>query len=385
MFETAHEQSTAQPSPTATDLSNQHPSSESRLDPYSGNWTIFAPQRTERPDEFVDQAPTIKTDVACPFCRGNEAITPPAVWARHIPETARLFRNVTCCEEEEEPWSVRVVPNKYPAVGDLQSDSKTAFDSGAGRRDSGLFQSGCVSGGHEVIIESPRHFHSLTQLDIAEIDLVFQAYRDRIKHYRSIEGIQYINVFKNVGYDAGASLTHSHSQLVALNQIPRPVERIVERMSHHRASTGCCLRCDVIRAERKAKERMIACDETVIAYCPFASQLPMMVRVTTLEHQSHFENLDDRALESVSRMVFRVISWLEKIRPGTAYNYCLNTCPPGVNDPSDSFHWSIDIFPRMSHVAGFEWSSGCMINPVLPEAAAAMFRKCAAANSPRRR
>ncbi len=116
---------------------------------------------------------------------------------------------------------------------------------------------------------------------------------------------------------------------------------IVERMSHHRAATGCCLRCDVIRAERKAKERVIACDETTIAYCPFASPLPMMIRVTTLEHQPHFEDLNDRTLESVSRMVFRVISWLEQIRPGTAYNYCLNTRPRGRGSRR-----SVSLVPR---------------------------------------
>ncbi len=153
----------------------------------------------------------MKTDVQCPFCRGNEAITPPAVWSRHIPETARLFGAVSCCDEEEdELWSVRVVPNKYPAVGMLPSDAKSADDqtlrnSHSPTHGHSLFQRSGIAGGHEVIIESPRHFHSLTQLDIAEIDLVFQAYRDRIRHYRAMEGVRYINVFKNVGLDAGAS------------------------------------------------------------------------------------------------------------------------------------------------------------------------------------
>ncbi|QDT02287.1 Galactose-1-phosphate uridylyltransferase [Rubripirellula lacrimiformis] len=356
----------------------QAAASETRLDPFSGQWSIFAPQRTERPDEFVEHRPTIKTDVACPFCRGNESETPPAVWSKHIPETARLF-SADDGPADYEDWSVRVVPNKFPAVDSIDETSTAPST-----RPSALFQSNAVTGGHEVIVESPRHFHSLTELDIAEIDLIFQAYRDRIRHYRNVAGVQYVSVFKNVGRTAGASLSHSHSQLIATDRIPQPVASVVENMGRHRANTGCCLRCDVVRAERKAKERVVACDETVIATCPFASQLPMLVRVTTLKHQACFEDLGDRELESVSRMVYRVITWLEQLRPGTAYNYCLHTKPPGIVDPSDSFHWYIDIFPRMSQVAGFEWGSGCMINPILPEEAAASLRKCSASRNPRR-
>lgn len=394
MFETANKQMVTGP-PTldesprpqilpTTDEVN-HKSSETRLDPMTGSWTIFAPLRTERPDDFVDQQPAIKTDVECPFCKGNEATTPPAVWTAKIPETVRLLDSHLECINDD--WSVRVVPNKFPAVDQSESGPTDASDGrerSSNRRESQFFRREPINGGHEVIIESNRHVHSLTQLDMAEIELVFKAYQDRLKHYRDVDGIRYTSIFKNVGRSAGASLTHSHSQLVATDRLPRGIENLCERMRRHRAETGCCLRCDLIRAERKAKERVIACDETMIAFCPFASHLPMLVRVTSVGHQSCFEDLRGHELESVARMVYRVISWLEKIRPGTAYNYCLNTRPPGFNDPTDSFHWSMDIFPRMTMVAGFEWSSGCMINPMLPESAAAMFRRCAAAEDPRR-
>ena len=109
----------------------------------------------------------------------------------------------------------------------------------------------------------------------------------------------------------------------------------------------------------------------------------MLVRVTTLDHEGCFENLDDGQLESVSRLVGRVVSWLEKLRPGTAYNYCLQTRPPAMDDTHDSFHWWIDIFPRMTQVAGFEWSSQCMINPILPEDSASKLCACARAEDPR--
>ncbi len=387
MFETAHKQVVESPTPSQSPASQtaQLNVAESRLDPLSGDWTIFATERSKRPDDFIDQVPGVKTDVECPFCQGNESTTPPAVWVGQIPETARILGSISDCDESPiDDWSVRVVPNKYPALNDICEAEMDSFRVSPSHRDSNLFRSQPICGGHEVIIESRRHVKSLTQLDMAEIDLVFQAYRDRLKHYRSMPGIAYTNVFKNVGRTAGASLTHAHSQLIATDRMPRIVESRVDRMRRHRAETGCCLSCDLLRAERKAKQRVVACDDTLIAYCPFASHLPMLVRLTTLEHQACFEDLGDRVLESVSRMVYRVITWLERLRPGTAYNYYINTRPPGIKDPTDSFHWSLDIFPRMTQVAGFEWSSGCMINPVFPETAAAMYRKCVSAENPRR-
>ena len=124
-------------------------------------------------------------------------------------------------------------------------------------------------------------------------------------------------------------------------------------------------------------------DDALVAHCPFASRLPMMVSVTTLEHQACFEDLSAKAVESVSRLVVRVVSWLESILPGASYNYCLHTRPPAADATRDSYHWSIEIFPRLTRIAGFEWSSQCMINPVLPEVAAAKYRSRAVAEDPR--
>jgi UDPglucose--hexose-1-phosphate uridylyltransferase len=234
-----------------------------------------------------------------------------------------------------------------------------------------------------VIIESRHHVQSLTELDLAELQLVFRAYRDRIRYWRNVPGVSYISAFKNVGGKAGASLSHTHSQLIATDRMPVAVSTSLERMARHRATTGCCLSCDLIRGELKYKKRVVWQDRSLIAFCPFASQLPMMVRVTTLQHHACFEDLDEDCLESVARLVGRVISWLERLRPGTAYNFCLHTRPPGMSDPHDSYHWWIDIFPRMTQVAGFEWSSQCMINPIFPEDSAKRLRACARAEDPR--
>jgi len=351
---------------------------ESRLDPLTGNWTIFSPQRTGRPEEFVEDTGKVKTDVTCPFCPGNEASTPEPVWIGRISgeDSSLDILKSMASEASETDWSVRVVPNKFPAVDEIDVGKPT-------HSDSELFQCRRIGGGHEVVIESRQHVQSLTDLDLAELNLVFRAYRDRLRHWKTVPGISYVSAFKNVGGKAGASLSHSHSQLIATNSLPVAIQTSLDRMVRHRAATGCCLLCDLIRGEVKQKQRVVWHDDQLVALCPFASHLPMMVRVTTLEHQGCFEELNDDTLESVSRLVGRVVSWLERLRPGTAYNFCLHTRPPAMEDSHDSFHWWIDIFPRMTQVAGFEWSSRCMINPVLPEASASKLRACARSEDPR--
>ncbi len=327
--------SSGQPNPAAPLIER---AAESRLDPLTGNWTIFAPHRDQRPDEYVEYEEVRTKEVECPFCPGNELTTPDPVWIGRISDedsSTNILDAASLCRDQ---WSVRVVPNKFPAVN--PADTRNEL-----RHVSPLFQWSPIHGGHEVIIESRNHVQSLSQLDLAELRLVFQAYRDRMRHWRSVPGVAYISAFKNVGAKAGASLCHTHSQLIATDHMPPAISSSVARMVHHRAASGCCLQCDLIRAELKVQQRVIWRDDTLIAFCPFASYLPMLLRITTLEHQACYEELDDDVIDSVSRLVGRAVSWLEQIRPGTAYNFCLHTRPPGANDPPDSFHWSIEIFP----------------------------------------
>lgn len=391
----------AMDSMTQAEPATKHPSSpavessaHARLDIIRNSWTIFATGRDARPQEFIESEPIANGNLACPFCSGNEDQTPQPTWVGRIARTNeskfQIKTQPGATESRDGKWNVRVVPNKYPAVEPCVSTSnapavKTSQTAGGPFRSAGssLFQRAPVVGGHEVVIESRRHTRSLTDISAIEAELVFLAYRDRLLHFRSLPGVNYTCAFKNVGQRAGASLAHSHSQILATNLVPPEVERSCIRMQRHRASTGCCLMCDLVREEFRQKERIIASDELTVAYCPFASRLPMKVRVTTKQHQACFEDLDDESLRAVSRMVYRVIGWLEKLQPGASYNYCLSTQPSGIKDGSDAFHWSIDIFPRITQVAGFEWAGGSMINPVLPEVAARQYRYRAMAEDPR--
>jgi UDPglucose--hexose-1-phosphate uridylyltransferase len=166
--------------------------------------------------------------------------------------------------------------------------------------------------------------------------------------------------------------------------MPSQIRETLTRTAKYTAETGCCLQCDLIRAEMKEKTRIVSTSDSVIAFCPFASPVPMGVRITTRSHRDRFELLDDETIESVAKMLKRVASWIEQILPGAAYNVVLNSRPPAATDSERSYHWSLDLFPRISRIAGFEFGSHCMINAVMPEAAAARYRQCAAEQDPRR-
>ncbi len=375
--------------------SNREPStSELRHDWLSDRWVIIAPQRTDRPDDFArlcdpqlpppDEDPTQAT---CPFCRGHETETPPplAVYSLSGRETA-----------PGDPWLVRVVPNKFPAVNGVQSlkfpgmgvegvgnllntaridpvATAAAIESTT-RPAIDLFQARHVTGAHEVIIESPLHLCSLTQLDRCTSTLIFRAYRDRLLHWSRCLDIAYSVVFKNVGLDAGASLVHTHSQLIATNILPTDVRRAVERMELFHQTEGECLFCRMLVDELEENVRIVAQTSDFVAFCPFASRLPSLVTIVPRDHHSAFEATDDEGLEQLAWLVHRILRSIERCYPQAAYNYVLHTAPQGKRE-SPAFHWRLELFPRLTRVAGFEWGSDCFINPLPPELAASRLRR----------
>lgn len=378
--------------------SNREPStSELRHDWLSDRWVIIAPQRTERPDDFARTCDpplplTFKEDptqATCPFCRGHETETPPPL--------AVYSLNGSSSTSNSDAWHVRVVPNKFPAVNGVQSLkfpgmgvegvgnllspaasrshlTDDASASAATRPAIDLFHARHVSGAHEVIIESPLHLCSLTQLDRCTSTLIFRAYRDRLQHWSRCSDIAYSVVFKNVGLDAGASLVHTHSQLIATNILPTDVRRAVERMELFHQTEGECLFCRMLVDELQENVRIVAQTSDFVAFCPFASRLPSLVTIVPREHQSEFESTSDESLEQLAWLVHRILRSIERCYPQAAYNYVLHTAPQGKRS-SPAFHWRLELFPRLTRVAGFEWGSDCFINPLPPELAAYRLRR----------
>lgn len=348
-------------------------SSELRHDWLADRWVIIAPQRTERPFDFVKYVDVPKEIVECPFCLGHETATPQAV-ASYSRDSSNTSRD----------WSVRVVPNKFPAVTDglppqASHPSETRFpvrtpshvESG---KPIDLFRRRDLSGGHEVIVESPKHLHSISQLTPEDVRLVFRAYRDRLRFWLEERNVCYAVVFKNVGQDAGASLAHTHSQLISTNILPPDVQRAAARMTQYLETEGCCLFCNIVKDEMDQEVRVVDQSPGFVAICPFASRIPALVTIYPIEHQSQFENLTLPELDQLAWLTHRTIRRIEKSYPHAAYNFVIHTAP-GCERNSESFHWRLELFPRLTKVAGFEWGSDCYINPLTPEEAASRLRR----------
>lgn len=377
--------------------------SHQRFDPISGRWTIFASTRGHRPSDMVTRPPEENPAFVCPFCAGNEEKTPPAVlqWTQADMETmaelinaehqqpissASLTQKLGTATSDASPWAVRVVPNKYPAVDPVQAmeggHTKPANPLRDRTRDR-LFVGKPLTGGHEVFVESAQHGESLISIDLSQATMLFFAFQERMRFWRRQPTIQYISLFKNCGPAAGASLSHSHCQLIATDQMPMSARAMAERMKLYGAKTGCCLHCDTVREELKQKERIVAVTKSLVAYCPFGSHLPMLMRITTKRHVGCFEDLTTCETVELVRLVRGAVRWLKAMFPNVAYNFLIHTRPPACGE-DDMSHWSLEIFPRITQVAGFEWSCDEMINPTLPEIAASRFRKAGRSENPLR-
>lgn len=329
---------------------------EYRQNPLTREWVILSSERQARPSEFLDQ-PARRENAACPFCLGNEHETPE--------ELARY-----AASDSKDPWSVRVVPNKYPAVNGAGT---SAGIEPATCNDDCLFRTASALGEHEVIIESPRHVVSLTDLTPAETELLFLAYRDRIAFHRAAGKARFVQAFKNVGPLAGASMEHSHSQLMALAQLPQDVERDAAIAESYHRRKGRNLMGAVVQAELEAGTRVVAQSASFAAFCPFASRFPYEVCVAAKTSGRPFEELQAGELGEVAGIVREIVGRIERALGPIAYNYYLRPAPFDMASPGQ-YDWHIEIFPRLVKVAGFEWSTGIFINTVSPEAAAEKLR-----------
>jgi UDPglucose--hexose-1-phosphate uridylyltransferase len=334
--------------------------SEFRQDPLSGRWAIIGSERAGRPNEFVEQAMRYSS-AACPFCAGNESATPPAIV--QYPSSG--------------PWKVRVIPNKYPAVAPDPAPalSQRVSDRTAGRARGHLFPfaSAPGEGVHEVIVESARHVVSLTDLTPDEAALVFRSYRDRLRSLRADGRCRYVQIFKNVGPAAGASIEHAHSQLIGMPQVPETIERELQRCELAQRQSGRPLLETILEAEVATGERLVAQTSDFIAHCPWASRFAYQVSIAPRKQQASFEALEDSEMGKAARFICDIIGRMERALGRPAYNLFLYT-EPFDSHRCDHYHWHIEIFPRVTKTAGFEWSTDCFINPVPPELAAETLR-----------
>jgi len=328
---------------------------ELRKDPILGRWIIISTERAARPTDFVVSETRISHRGACPFCVGNEDMTPPQIYSI----------NNTNNNGSGSAWQVRVVPNKYPALrieGMLNKTGDGIYD-----RMNGI-------GAHEVIIETPRHEVSLSGLSADETLNVILAYKHRLLDLKQDSRFVYGMLFKNVGQPAGASVEHTHSQLIVLPTVPKLVNEEMSGAKLFYDYRGRCLFCDIIRQQIQTNSRIVLKNDHYLSFNPYASRFPFETWILPLDHASHFENMPDEKLPKLAEILLETICRLESTLKSPSYNYILHTTPFNV-DYSEYYHWHIEIIPRLTRIAGFEWGTDFYINPVPPEDAARYLRE----------
>ncbi len=325
-----------------------------RRDPVTRRWIIIATDRAKRPQDFVNESQPL-AEAFCPFCEGNEDKTPKEIFADRNDGSSTNGPG----------WNLRVVPNKYPA---LQVEGELD------KRPDGMYDRMNGIGAHEVIIETPEHHLSLTDLTPEQITNVLWVYRDRLLDLERDKRLAYGMLFKNVGAAAGATLEHTHSQLIVTPVVPATVGHEMEVASDYFQYRGRCLLCDIVREELDAGSRIVWEGKSFVAYVPYAPRFPFETWILPREHRSHYPALEHAEAQELAVALKTTLMKIESALDRPAYNYMIHTSPFGT-DPLAEYHWHIEIIPRIARVAGFEWGTGFYINPVSPEDAAAFLRE----------
>jgi UDPglucose--hexose-1-phosphate uridylyltransferase len=321
---------------------------ELRKDPVTGTWVIISEERKKRPKYYqiiVDKDLSIPQN--CPFCPGNESMTPPETFALR-PGHSR---------PNEPGWSLRVVPNKFPALrieGELLKSGEGFYD-----KISGI-------GAHEVIIETPQHPVERSDMDSAQVMNTLAAARSRIQDLKKDTRFKYIMVFKNFGPTAGATLSHSHTQLIALPVVPLRVQEEIEGARAHFALKERCIFCDIIHYESEADRRLLGENEHFIVLAPYAPRFSFELAVYPKRHNPAFESTPDAELESLSAILSETLNKVSRLLNRPDYNLIIHNAPC-ANNVGEFYHWHIEFMPVLARVAGFEWGTGFYINPISPE------------------
>jgi UDPglucose--hexose-1-phosphate uridylyltransferase len=321
---------------------------ELRKDPVTGRWVIIATERSKRPNEYQ----TLRADPrpgVCPFCFGNESLTPEEVLRFGRPNG----------NSDDPDWWVRVVPNRYPAL---------SFEGEAIRRAEGLYDLINAVGAHEVIIESPDHQVPLAALPQDHIREILWAYRQRLEVHSRDPRIGYVLIFKNHGPAAGASLDHPHTQLIATPIVPVQVKEEMNGAAKYYEYKDRCVFCDIMSQEERKPNRVLEGTGAFLAFEPYASRFPFETWILPRRHQGHFETLSEDEVNELAGLLKRTLGRMWNALNDPPFNFMLHVAPPQEAE-SPSYHWHLEIIPKLTTVAGFEWGSGFYINPTSPSEA----------------
>ncbi len=309
---------------------------EFRTDPLRGQTVLINGQRGNRPSEFTLKIETPSPET-CPFCRGHEAATPPSI------------------EQDQTPdWTWRLFPNRYPAVSAevvplIENDFVLA-----------------AFGKHEVLVESAEHFGQACDYSIEHWVEIFRLWQRRLRAHYDDPAHRYVHIFRNQGYRGGATLVHPHQQIVALPLIP---DYVTQRLSLLENSRGGCSHCDWLEHETADGARILEQDNETVCLVAFAPRFPFEWQIYPRSHQ-RFDALGDTQMTGLARVLLAGLNAMKEACGNPDFNLILFSTPPGFGREM----WGLDILPRTSTQAGFEWGTGVHIVSTPPEEACLRIR-----------
>ena len=337
---------------------------ELRYDPLRQYWVSIAAERGMRPSDFVKPDDESSGGGFCPFCQGNEHVTPPEVYARRPDDSP----------PNGPGWELRVVPSKFRAL---------AMEGDLNREAEGIFEKMNGFGVHEVVIETPQHDLGMADYPLEHLEEIIRAFLSRLMDLEKDPRFRYVMISKNHGGAAGATLAHSHSQLLAAPIIPPVVSTELDSAREYYREKGRCLLCDVIEQELKADKRIVSQNENFVTLAPFASQVPFELFIVPKKHQHAFAQIAESEIVSLAWALKDALTRLKLTLKDPAYNLAFHVAPnTNAQPPSEDwttlemdFHWHVEVIPRLIQSHGFERGMGFYVNFTPPEEAAIYLRE----------
>ena len=340
------------------------PYNELRKDYLLDRWVVIATERGRRPTDFAKQKKEQAQASVCPMCPGNEHMTPPAVLA-YLKQNGAIKKAKDENGFRHKNWLIRCVPNLFPAFAPPKdpADQTNIMKSES---------FGCAIGHHEVLVESPNHDDDPADAEVPQLLHVINGYIDRLRELSAKPYVKYVSIFRNHGAEAGASLSHAHSQIIVTPFVPTIVDKELAASKTFWNQHEKCVFCDIIEKESKSP-RLVHDNSRFVVFAPYASVHPMEFWILPKKHAANILSLNQNEKKAFAETLKASLKGLKDLVNDPPYNYGFHL---SINRNAENYyHWHLEVYPRLSIWAGFEKSTGIYINTVTPETAAAELKK----------